>query len=162
MWFKVRVYDPPSHVTHWSCDHVILKKALSLLSLGQWPPILSKCHLSWVEHNHRVTWTIYHVITLYSQKGASPVSQRQWQPDLVGLWDRVKGHHLFFQVTCRSSDHVLFEKHHVSTNSRPQNSAGDMEKWKNPQIKSLFCYSKDINIWFTSIYATLKISRLCR
>ena len=91
MWFRVRVSHPPSHVTHWSCDHVILKIALSLPSLGQWPPILARCDLSWVDHSHRVTRLVYHVITLYSQKGASPVSQRQWPSNLVRLWVWVKG-----------------------------------------------------------------------
>ena len=136
MWFRVRVSDPPSHMTHWSCDHVLLKKALSPPSLGQCPPILARCDLSWVDHSHWVTWLIYHVITLYSQKGASPFSQRQWSSNLVELWVRVKGSHLLLQVTCRSSDHVLFQKRH--------------------------CYLNDINIWFTSIYTTLKISKLFR
>ena len=124
LWFRLRVSHPPSHVIHWSCDHVILKKALSPPSLGQWLPILSMCDLSWVEHDHRVTWLIYHMITLCSQKGASSTLQRQWPPNIVGLWVMVKGPHLIFQVTCRSSDHVLFEKRHLSTNARPQNSAG--------------------------------------
>ena len=133
MWFRVRVSHPPSHVTHWSCNHVIYKeKALPPPSLGQWSPILARCDLSWVDHSDRVTWLIYHVITLYSQKGESPVSQHQWPLNLVGLWVRVKGPHPFVEVTFRSSDHVLFEKRHVSTNARPENSAGDM-KQKNPQ-----------------------------
>ena len=122
MWFRVRASHSPSHVTHWECNHVLLKKALSPPSLGQWPSILARCDLSWVDRNHVVTWLIYHVITLYSQKGGSPVSQHQWPSNLVGLWVRVKGPHLLFQVTRRSSNHVLFEKLHVSTNARPQNS----------------------------------------
>ena len=95
MRFRVRVSNPLSHV--------ILKKALSPPSLGQWPPILVGCDLSRVDHNHRVTWLIYHVITLYLQKCASPVSQRQWPLNLVGLWVRVKRLHLLFQVPCLSS-----------------------------------------------------------
>ena len=87
---------------------------------------LARCDLSWVEPNHRVKWLIYHVIKSYSQK-ASPVSQRQWPKILVGLWVRVKGPHRHFQVTCRSRDHVLFEKRHESTNARPQNSAGNIK-----------------------------------
>ena len=120
MRFRVRISSTPSHVTHWSCD--MQKKALSPPSFGQWPPILARCDLNWVDHNHRVTWLIFYVITLYSQNGASPVLQRQWPLNLVGLWVRLKGPHLVFQVTRGLSDHVIFEKRHVSTNAKPQNS----------------------------------------
>ena len=106
-----------------SCDHMLLKNILSPPSPGQWPPFLARCDLSRAGHNDRVTWLIYHVITLYSQKCTSPVSQRQWPLKLVGLWVRVKRLHLLFQVTFRPSDHVVFEKRHVSTNARSQNSA---------------------------------------
>ena len=153
-----------THRVAWLIDHVIMwyaKKALSPLWLGQWPPILARYNLIWVDDNYRVTRFIYHEITLYSQKGASPVSRRQWPLNLVGLWVTLKGPNLFFQVTCRSGDHVLFEKRNVSTNARPQNSGGDIKHRKTHKSKS-FCYSKDIEIWYTSIYTTLKISRLCR
>ena len=80
----------------WSRD--FFKKALSLPSLGQWLPILASCDLRWVDRNHRVTWPLYHVITSYSQKETSPVSQRQWPSKLVGLWVRVKEPHLLFPV----------------------------------------------------------------
>ena len=118
------------------------KKALSPPSLQQWPPILARCDLSLVGHNHRVTWLIYHVITLYSQKGASPVLQRQWPLKLVRLWVRVKEPHWLFQVTCRSSYHVLFEKRHVSTNVRPQSSAGDIKHRKTHTSKAFFVIQK--------------------
>ena len=130
------------------------EKALSPPSLEQWPLILANCDLNWVGHNHPVTWLIYHVITLYLQNRTSPVSQRQWPSSLVGLWVRVKESYLLFQVTCRSSDRVLFEKRHVSTNGREQNSAGDIKHRKT--------YSKDVNIWLISIYPTLKTSKLYR
>ena len=102
MWFRVREFHSPNHVTHWSCDHVICKKKLSPPLLEQWPPILARRNLSWVDQNHRVTWLIYHVITLYSRKGASPVSRRQWlsPSNRVELWVRVKKPHLLFQLTC--------------------------------------------------------------
>ena len=136
MWYKVTVSHPLSHVSHWSCDHVICqKKSLSPPSLGQWPPILAKYDLSWVDHKHRVTWLIYHVITLYSQKGASPVSQRQWPLNLIGLWVRVKRPHLLFQVTCRSSDHALFEKRPLTQGHRTQLEISNIE---NSQIKIFF------------------------
>ena len=136
----------------WSCD--FLEKALSVPFLGQWLPTLANCDLSWVDYNHWVTWPVYQVITLYLQKSASPVLQRQWPSNLVGLWLRVKEPHLLFQVNCRSSDRVLFEKHRVFTNAGLQNWAGDI-KQKNLRIKSFFCYLKDINIWFISIYTTV-------
>ena len=139
---------PPSNVTHWSCDM-------------QKPPVLTRCYLIWVDHNHRVTWLIYHRIMLYSRKGASPVSQHQCPSNLVGLWLRVKWSQLLFQVTCRSSDHVLFEKRHVSTKARLQDSSEDIKHRKATNQK-LFCYSKDINTWFASTYTSLKISKLCR
>ena len=102
MWFRVREFHSPNDVTHWSCDHVICKKKLSLPLLEQWPPILARRNLSWVDQNHRVTWLIYYVITLYSRKDASPVSRRQWlsPSNWVELWVRVKEPHLLFQLTC--------------------------------------------------------------
>ena len=137
------------YLTHWftlPIDHVItwfFKKALSLPSLGQWPPILASCDLSWVDHNLRVTWLEhYHVIMLYSQKCASPVSQQQWPSNLVGLWVRVKDSHLLFQVNCWSSDRVLFEKRHVSTNARTQNSVGDIKNRKTHKFKAFFVLQK--------------------
>ena len=142
MWFRLRVSDPLSHVTHWSFDQVILKKALSPLSLGQWSPILARCDLSWVDNNHRVTWLIYHVITLYLYKGASPVSQCQSPSNLVELSVRAKGPQVLFQVTCRSSDHVLFEKRHVSTNAKPQNSAGDIKHRKTHKTKAFLLFKR--------------------
>ena len=73
------------------------------------------------------------MITLYSQKGAS-----QWLPNLIGLWVRVKGPRLLFQVTFPSSDHVLFEKRHASTSPKPQNSAGDIKHEKTQKSKAFF------------------------
>ena len=46
------------------------------------------------------------------------------------------GSHLLFQVTCISSDHVLFEKREVPTNARPYNSAGDMKHRKTHKLKA--------------------------
>ena len=138
MWFRLKASHPPSHMTHWSCDHEIL---LSLPSLGQWLPILASCGLRWVDHNHRVTWPIYHVITLYSQKEASPVSQRQWPSNLVGLWVRVKEPHLLFQVNCRSSDRVLFEKHLISTIAGLQTQL-EISNIEKPTIQKLFLLFK--------------------
>ena len=109
---------------------MICKKTLPPSSLRQWPPILPRCALSWIDHNHRFTPLIYHVIPLYLQKGASPVSQRQWPLNLIRLWVRVKGSYLLFQVTCWPSDHVLFEKHQVSIKARSQNSAGVIKQRK--------------------------------
>ena len=143
----------------WS--RVFFKKALSPPSLGQWPSILATCYLSWVDRNNRVTWLIYHVITLYSQKGASLVSQRQWLSDLVGLWVRLKEPHLLFQVNCRSSDCALLEKvmYPLTQDCRTQLEILNMKKLIN---QKLFFVKKDIIIWFISIYTTLKISKLCR
>ena len=81
------------------------------------------------------------MITLYSQKGASPVSQCQL-PNLVGLLVRAKESHLLFQLTCRSRDYVFFEKHHVSTGARPQNSTGDTKHKKTHESKAFFVIQK--------------------
>ena len=124
----------------WSRD--MQKRALPLPLLGQWPPILARCDLSWIGHSHRVTCLIYYMIMVYLQKGASPVSQCQWPLNLAGLWVRVKRPHLLFQVTWRSSDHVLFEKCHASTNARPQNSAGDINHRKTHKSKAFFVIQK--------------------
>ena len=156
LWFRVRVFYWPSYATHWSRDQILLKTGLSPPSLGQWSPILAGFYLrSWVVHTHHFTRQTCHVIMLYSQNGATLVSQRQWSSDLVGLWVQMKGPHLLFQVTCPSSDHVLFEERHVSSNSKPQNSAGDIKQRKTHK-------SKAFNIRFILIYTTLKISKLCR
>ena len=130
------------HVTHWSCDHVILKKDLSPPALAQWPLNLAKCDLSWVDHKHRVRCLIYRLTTLYSKEGVSPVSQRQWSFNLVGLWVRVKGSHQFYQVIRRSSHHVFFDKRHVSNNARPQNSTGGIKHRKNCKPKAFFVIQK--------------------
>ena len=95
----------------------------------------AKFDLSWVDHNHWVTWLNYHLITLYYKKGGSQVSQHQWPSDLVGLWVRMKGAYLICQVTCQSSDQVLFEAFHVSTNARSQNSAGGIKHRKTHKSK---------------------------
>ena len=143
LWFSVRESNLPSHMTHWSCDHMILKKNFISTFASTIPTNFSKEWLSRVNDNHRVTWLIYHVITLYWQKCLSPVSQRQWSLNLVGLWARAKRPNLLYQVTCRSSDHVLFEKLLVSPNARPQTSVGYI-KQKNTKMKRFFCYLKDI------------------
>ena len=149
----------------WSRD--FFKKALFLPLLGQSLPILASCDLSWLDHNHRVKWPVYHVITLYPQKGASSVSQCQWTSNLVGVWVRVKERHLLFQVNCRSSDHVLFEKRHVSTNAWLQNSVGDIKHKKTHKSKTFFVIQKILSFdlyryppqyWYTSISR----SKLCR
>ena len=143
MWFRVRVSHPISHSTHWSFHQVICKKSLFPPSLGQWPPIRSKCGLGWIDHNHCVMWLIDHVIMLYSQKGASPFSQCQWPLNLIRLWVRLKKSHLLFQVTFRSIyDHALFGKYHASTNARSQNSAGDIKHRKIHKSKSFFVIQK--------------------
>ena len=137
LWFSVRESNLSSHVTHWSCDHMILKKTLSLPLLGQSPPILARRDLSRVNDNHRVTWLIYHVITLYSQKCLSPVSQWQWSLNLVGLWARAKRPNLLYQVTCRSSDHVLLRNflYPLTQGHRPQL---DISNKKTPKWKDFF------------------------
>ena len=124
----------------WSRD--FLKKFLSLRLLGQWLPILASCDLSWIDHNHWVKRPIYHVITLSSQKGASPVSQRQWPSNLVGLWVRVKEPHVLFKVNCQSSDRVLFQKRHVSNNVGLQNSVGYIKHRKTYRSKSFLLFKR--------------------
>ena len=54
----------------------------------------------------------------------------------------MKGSHLLFQVTRRSSDCVLFEKHYVSTNAMPTNSAGDIKHEKTQKFKAFFVIQK--------------------
>ena len=61
---------------------------------------------------------------------------------MVGFRVRVKGPHLLFQGICRSSNHVLFEKRHVSTNARPQNSVGDIKHRKTHKTKAFFVIQK--------------------
>ena len=54
----------------------------------------------------------------------------------------MKRPHLLFQVTYRSSDHVLFEKRHVFTNARPQNSAGDIKHSETQKSNAFFVIQK--------------------
>ena len=152
MQFRLRESHPPSHVTDWSGDHMIYKKYFISTFARTMAPILARYDLNWVDHNHRVTWLIYDVITLYPHIVASPVSQSQWPSNLVGLWVRVKRPHLLFQVTCRSLDRVLFENHHVATNARPQNSDGDTKHTHRSKAFFLFLkYSYDI-LWYDLIH----------
>ena len=137
----------------WSRDikkklNMILKKSLISTFGITMATNFSKVWLSWVElrswvdHNHWITWLIYHVITLYSQKGVSPVLQRQWPSNLVVFWIKMKGPHLLFQVTGQSSDHMFCEKRLVSTNAGPQNSAGDINHRKTHKSKAFFVVQK--------------------
>ena len=41
-------------------------------------------------------------------------------------------------ITCQSSDHVLFEKRHVFTNAKSQNSAADIKHRKTHKSKAFF------------------------
>ena len=154
MWFRLKEFHPLSHVTHWSRNHVTCKKSFISTFVRVMATNFSKVwiKLSWPQPSSHVTH--YHVTNLYSQKGASPVSQRQWpsNSNLVGLKVRVKRPHLFLQVTCWSRDHVLFEKRYVSTNARPQNSAG------GNKLKKLTNQKQLIHIDYT----TFKISKLSR
>ena len=145
---------PPIHVN-------AKKKKKSPLSLRLWSAILARCDLIWVDHNRWNTRLIYLVITLYPQKGASPVSQRQWLSNLVGLWVRWRTPPKI-QLTSRSRDYVFFEKRHVSTDAKATELSWRYQTQKISRIKSLFCYSKNISIGFISIYTTLKIFKLCR
>ena len=54
----------------------------------------------------------------------------------------MKEPYLLFQVTCRSDDHLLFEKRHVSTNARPQKSARDTKRRKTHKSKAFFVIQK--------------------
>ena len=96
--------------------------------------------LSWPQPSSHVTHlSCDHVISV---KGASPVSQRQWPSNLVGLWVRAKEPYLLSQVNWRSSDHVLFEKRQVSTKAKPQNSAGDIKHRITHKSKAFFVIQK--------------------
>ena len=55
---------------------------------------------------------------------------------------RVERPHLLFQVTCRSSDHVLFGKRHGSTNKKLQNAAADIKHRKTHKSKTFFVIQK--------------------
>ena len=88
-----------------------------------------------------------------------------WSRDSSIMWSRfffakrgissfvkpLKVSHLLIQVTCQSLDHVIFEKLHVSTNGRSQNSAGDIKHRETRKSKVFLYHSKNINIWFISI-----------
>ena len=105
------------------------------------------CDLGWEYLIHLVTWLIDHVITWYAKKALSPPSLGQWPPILARCDLRcdlvtVKAPHLLFQVTCRSSDHVLFEKLHVFTNARPQNSVGNTKHRKTHEWKVFLVIQK--------------------
>ena len=54
----------------------------------------------------------------------------------------VKEPHLLFQANCRSSDRVLFEKRHVSTNAGLQNTVGDIKHKKTYKSKAFFVIQK--------------------
>ena len=58
----------------------------------------------------------------------------------------MKGPHLHFQLTCRSRDYVSFEKRHVSTEARPQNSAGDTKHGKTHKSKAFFVIQKALTL----------------
>ena len=130
------------HVTHWSCDHVILKKRFISTCCSTMATKFSKVwlKLSWPQTSSQVSHPSFdHFIF---KRRWSPVSQRQWSFNLVGLWVRVKGPHQLFQVIRRSSHHVFFEKRHVSNNARPQNPTRDIKHRKNRKPKAFFVIQK--------------------
>ena len=110
-----------THGVTWLIDYVITwyaKKPFISTFARTMVTNLSKAwlKLSWPQTSNHVTHLSCDRVM---QKGASPISQHQLPLNLVGLWIKVKEPHLLFQVTCRSSYHVLFEKPHVFTNARP-------------------------------------------
>ena len=148
LWFRVRVSHPPIHVTYWSCDHEICKKSSNFSKVWLtfiWPQPSS--HVTHLSCNH-----------VLFVKRWSPVSQRQWPFNFVVLRVKVKGHHLLIQVTCWKSDCVIFEKRHLSTNARPQHSAGDIKNRKTHKPKNFFIIQKNLTFdsnWYTPLYRYL-------
>ena len=63
-------------------------------------------------------------------------------------------------LICRSSDHVLFEIRHVSTNARPQNLPGYIKHRKTHKSKAFSVIQKIFKFYSHRIHA-LKISKLC-
>ena len=57
---------------------------------------------------------------------------------------RVKKPHFLFQVTCQC-DHMLFEKRHVFTDARPQNSAEYIKHRKNHKSKAFLLIKRYLN-----------------
>ena len=139
MWFRVRVSHPPSHVTHWWCDHMICKKSFTSTLARIMATNFSKVWLksSWPEpSSHGTHLSFDHVI--FAKRCISSITM----PMTIKLgMVRVKESQLLTEVTCRSSDHLLFEKRHVSTNARPQNSAGDI-KYRKLTNQKLFLLLK--------------------
>ena len=131
LWFRVRVSHPSSHVTRQSCDHVICSKKNFISTFARTMTTSFSnvwLKLNWPQPSNHVTHlSCDHVIF------AKTCIPSFTTPMTIKL-SRVKGPHLLFQVTCRSSDHMLFEKRHAFINARSQNSAGDI-KQKNSQIK---------------------------
>ena len=136
MWFRVRVSNPRSHVIHWSCNHVIFKNTLSSPSLGQWPLLLARCDISWPQpSSHMNHLSCDHAIL-------AKMCTSSFTAPMTTKLGRVERPHLLFQVTCRSSDHVLFGKRHGSTNKKLQNAAGDIKHRKTHKSKTFFVIQK--------------------
>ena len=106
LWFRVRVTDPLSRVTHWSCYHEIFFKTFISTFASTIATNFIKMWLksSWIQPLSQV-----------SQKYASPVSQHQWKLNLKGLWFRVKSlnhetfHYCFLLLTIpRKASNQIF------------------------------------------------------
>ena len=103
-----------------------LKRVASLLSPGQWPPILAR--LVWIHPLIHMTYQSRDHMIL--DKKGSPLQQGQWPQNLLGLSLKVTWAH---PLTYRSSDYVFFKQRYISTSTRQQNSGGN-NKHRNKLI----------------------------
>ena len=142
MWFRVRYL---THQVTWLIDHVITwyaRKAFISTFARTMTTNFSKVwlNLSWPQLSSHVT----HLSCDYAVFAKRWISSftTQMTIELGRVTVRAKGTHQLFQVPCWSGDYVLFEKRHLSTNSRPQNSAGDIKHRKNHNSKACFVIKK--------------------
>ena len=136
----VRVSHPLSHVTHWSCDHVICKKTFFSTFARTMATNFNKVwlKLSWPQISSHVTHLSYDHVIISKRYISSFTTRMTIKLGRVMSWSEGAPPTLSSNFLIKWSR--AFEKHHVSTNARPQNSAGDIniEKLTNQKLFLLF------------------------
>ena len=138
----VRVSHPLSHVTHWSCDHVTCKKTFFSTFARTVATNFNKVwlKLSWPQISSHVTHLSYDHVIISKRCISSFTTPMTIKLGRVMSWSEGAPPTLSSNFLIKWSR--AFEKHHVSTNARPQNSVGDIKHRKTHKSKAFFVIQK--------------------
>ena len=145
MWFRVRESHPPNHVTHWSFHHVIFQIPTFARAMA------TSFSKMWLKLSYRVTWLIYHVITLYRKRCISSFSTpRTITMKLGRVMSYGEGTPSILSINLTITWLCLFWKKTYPP-TQGHRTAGDTKHRKTHESKAFFVTQKNINIEFISI-----------